>query len=580
MDSIAQVKAALTAFLADPEPGVIAIKGDWGVGKTFLWDRFIKDQEAVKGYSGYSYASFFGASSLVEVRTALFNSQVSIGKASMAVIQRKFDIAARKGSTALVKLAKPAGSQNTEHLTGVFEDKALRNIVVCLDDLERKEESVTGSALLGFITNFRDERRCKVVLLYNETKTNENKAFSATIAEYREKVIDHEVLLDPSVAQCYKIIFGDGKFDKLAAPRAVSTAAKGDARTLLQIFESAKVANIRLLRRSRSLLECLRPHLESKYPNQWPVIARQAVKLCYLHFKHAQFFQVEEVADQMKWMRLIMDKKKEGPAFERNKMIFAEVDRIGYMPDKTDQMVIDFIRFGFVDWDEYKGLLEQLESEVASVKVQAEWRATWDKLWDNFHTPSADVLAGFRAFLRKHKASLSLNQVSTVVVFLREYAASEPADELILTEKIGAFAKSYAASEPYDRDLMGLDPSVAKRVIAQSKANRGTKSISEVMANMTRSGGWNPSEAEYLQKTTKADFLAWLKAETRAGFLGDLAEFRSRLGSDAVGRSVLKKLDGALRQLGKRSPVDRRRVRYGAKLEPTPKKAAKKPPAA
>ena len=25
------------------------------------------------------------------------------------------------------------------------------------------------------------------------------------------------------------------------------------------------------------------------------------------------------------------------------------------------------------------------------------------------------------------------------------------------------------------------------------------------MANMTRSGGWNPAEAEYLRKTTKAD---------------------------------------------------------------------------
>jgi hypothetical protein len=577
MDSIAQVKAALTAFLADQEPGVIAIKGDWGVGKTFLWGRFIAEQQAVKGYSGYSYASLFGASSLAEVRTALFDSQVSIGSASMAALARKFDIVARKGSTALVKLTKPAGSQNTDHLSGVFQDKALRNIVVCLDDLERKEDSVTGSALLGFITNFRDERRCKVVLLYNEAKTNE--AFSATIAEYREKVIDHEVLLDPSVAQCYKIIFGDGKFDKLAAPRAVSTAARGDDRTLLQIFESAKVANIRLLRRSRSILEYLRPHLQSKYPNQWPVIARQAVKLCFLHFKHAQFFQVEEIADQTKWIRLIMDKKKEGPGFERNKKIFAEVERIGYQPDKTDQMVIDFIRFGFVDWDEYKGLLEQLESEVASVKVQAEWRATWDKLWDNFHTPAADVLTGLRAFLRKHKATLSLNQVSTVVVFLREYAP-DPADEAILTEKIEAFAKVYAASEPHSRSLMGLDTSVAKRVIAQSKASRGVKSINEVMENMTRVGGWNPAEAEYLRKTTKADFVAWLKSEARADFLGDLAEFRGRLDSDAVGRSVLKKLDGALRQVGKRSPLDRRRVRYGAKLEPKPKKSASKPPPA
>jgi hypothetical protein len=162
------------------------------------------------------------------------------------------------------------------------------------------------------------------------------------------------------------------------------------------------------------------------------------------------------------------------------------------------------------------------------------------------------------------------------VVFLREYAP-DPANELILTDKIEAFAGVHATSEPFSRDLMGLDESVAKRVIVLAKTRRGSKSIGEVMALMTRAGGWNPSDAEYLRKTKQADFLAWLKSESRAGFLGDLKEFRARLGSDVVGRSVLKKLDGALRQLAKRSPVDRRRVYIGVKLEPKVKKAAAPP---
>ena len=63
-------------------------------------------------------------------------------------------------------------------------------------------------------------------------------------------------------------------------------------------------------------------------------------------------------------------------------------------------------------------------------------------------------------------------------------------------------------------------------------------------------------------------------------FLTNLREFRNRLASAAEGRAVLKKLDSALRQLAKRSPIDRRRVYVGVKLEPKIKKAAASAPAA
>jgi hypothetical protein len=137
MMPIGQVEAALSSFLGYPEPEVIAVKGDWGVSKTYIWQHFVARQKKVESYAGYSYASLFGISNLAELRRAVFTNQTSIGSPL-----RSADTFLRKGGAALARFTSPPGLRNTELLASVFEDKALRNIVICLDDLERKEISI------------------------------------------------------------------------------------------------------------------------------------------------------------------------------------------------------------------------------------------------------------------------------------------------------------------------------------------------------------------------------------------------------------------------------------------------------
>ncbi|HWZ93764.1 MAG TPA: hypothetical protein VNW30_01095 [Opitutaceae bacterium] len=567
MTPISHVEAALARFLADPQPGVIAVKGDWGVGKTYIWQHFIARQKKVKGYAGYSYASLFGISSLEDLRLALFTNQASIGSPL-----RSADNFLRRGSAALVRYCKPAGLQNTELLAHVFEDKALRDIVICLDDLERKESTITTSALLGFITSLRDERRCKVVLLYNESKTKRLPEFSSAIAEYREKVIDHEVLLHPTVAECYALIFSDGHYGDLGPALQGATAnAAGDARSLLQILEAAKVANIRLIRKVRQALDYFAPQIAHTYPKHWPLFARQIVKLCCLHFLHAQEFAVEEVADKTKWIAMFINMKKQGAEHDRHRAMYAVVDRIGYSATKIDQIVIDFFRAGFVEWDAYKAILEEMEADHRRTELAASSHATWDKLWDNFQAPADEVLAGLRSFLEANAGKLSLNEVAQLVMFLGEYSP-RVSDKKILDEKIAAFVTSARNNNSLDFDLISMDPKVAAQVQKEIAKNVEAKPIMEVVNQMTAPGGWNPSDVRSLDGYTRDDFLTWLKSESSLGLLSKLAEFRTRLGGDAAGQGVLKRLDWALRKMEKRSRLDARRVHIGAKL-PKPSRA-------
>jgi tRNA A37 threonylcarbamoyladenosine biosynthesis protein TsaE len=59
MNAVQQCEQFLKAFLADERSMVVAMKGDWGVGKTHLWKRFIAANESKVMAKGYAYASLF-----------------------------------------------------------------------------------------------------------------------------------------------------------------------------------------------------------------------------------------------------------------------------------------------------------------------------------------------------------------------------------------------------------------------------------------------------------------------------------------------------------------------------------------
>ena len=59
---ITLINYKIQTFLKSLLPEVIAIKGHWGVGKTFAWNKWLNDAKA-NGQIGlvrYSYVSLFG----------------------------------------------------------------------------------------------------------------------------------------------------------------------------------------------------------------------------------------------------------------------------------------------------------------------------------------------------------------------------------------------------------------------------------------------------------------------------------------------------------------------------------------
>ncbi|EBY8275686.1 NTPase, partial [Salmonella enterica subsp. enterica serovar Braenderup] len=79
--SIKLINEQIADFLTTNDPEVMAIQGDWGIGKTYSWNKVLNECKADLSYSRYSYVSLFGVNSLEGLKYSIFEN--AIQKASI-----------------------------------------------------------------------------------------------------------------------------------------------------------------------------------------------------------------------------------------------------------------------------------------------------------------------------------------------------------------------------------------------------------------------------------------------------------------------------------------------------------------
>src|SRR5688572_20769896 len=67
----ATVRAVVERFLRSEATEVLAIKGAWGVGKTYAWNKLVIDNKDKIALPNYCYVSLFGLSSIADLRLAI-----------------------------------------------------------------------------------------------------------------------------------------------------------------------------------------------------------------------------------------------------------------------------------------------------------------------------------------------------------------------------------------------------------------------------------------------------------------------------------------------------------------------------
>ncbi len=146
----------------------VMLKGEWGAGKTYFIRDYLKTFAAKRKafdplyHSGYYYVSLFGKTTRADIAAALFNAaHPALGSGAAALIA---NVASRAANTMTKGQAIREGDAAALQVAMTnLEGRAL-----IFDDLERCPMKL--EELLGYLNDFVEAKRLKVILLADETR--------------------------------------------------------------------------------------------------------------------------------------------------------------------------------------------------------------------------------------------------------------------------------------------------------------------------------------------------------------------------------------------------------------------------
>lgn len=208
----------------------MAIKGKWGVGKTFYWSRVVdeelneprerarggglrnlfgrsadKEDPVPKARKGYAYVSLFGLNSIEELKDALVTAIATRkvrGTSRAAAVAREAVPELTEAAKKLLEALPGVGPAATS-LGKSMAFRLVNDALVCFDDLERRGEGLRIEDVFGLVTQLREERDCDVVVILNDGALEEDDKLA--YERHGEKAIDIHVAFEPTPEESVEI---------------------------------------------------------------------------------------------------------------------------------------------------------------------------------------------------------------------------------------------------------------------------------------------------------------------------------------------------------------------------------------
>ncbi|MGL2826244.1 P-loop NTPase fold protein [Helicobacter pylori] len=220
------------------KPVAIAINGEWGIGKTYLWKNGLAPLIREELKKNPIYTSVFGKKdeqAIIEDLVAQFlsaekqktNSIRNIINGILSFLSVHFG----------VKI-----NVNVDFLFKMLKKEHMENTIVCIDEFERLSDKIPVQDILGLISELKEHKGCCVIVICNYFKlfTDETqKIFDA----YCEKVFDRMFNFSPCAKEQIEVMGGHPiKTDFEAYPYMKDTFNIDDNTTNLRTFQ--KLNNI------------------------------------------------------------------------------------------------------------------------------------------------------------------------------------------------------------------------------------------------------------------------------------------------------------------------------------------------
>lgn len=250
---INEIKKILESAINNKSIRTIQISGDWGSGKTHLWEDYKKncmDPEIKNSL----YISLFGKKEIDDIKINLAMQSIrknSITDKIKTLIEKIVNSKFLKKDKNLINLVKEIILKTINFFDRSIKDKKIKNKTmefiatdflygkfIIIDDLERKNDALEISEILGLINELVEKKNARIIILVNEKEIKEREKWEL----FKEKTIDAEIFINLDSEEVATIAINN-KNQKLFSEE-IKEASK-----------ILKLKNIRALMKSIDLIE-------------------------------------------------------------------------------------------------------------------------------------------------------------------------------------------------------------------------------------------------------------------------------------------------------------------------------------
>lgn len=568
--SIHLVQEEISRFLSDDQPGVLVIAGKWGVGKTFAWNRYLraaKDHGKIS-FDHYSYVSLFGLRNLDDLRSAIFQNTIKrgdIGKvAGLDTLEGVVDAAPTlwRKSGLLARLIP-----GVDKYTAAFDKIGffwVKRQIICIDDLERKSASLDMRDVLGLISQLREQRECKVVLLLNDERFHE--ADEAEFRDQLEKVADLTLRFEPTPAEAAEIgVDGDLPFHE----------------QLRQNCTALGIVNIRTIKK----IERRAKRLYSELVTFDPRVFQQALHtLALLEFAKLQ----PSEAPSLDYIRSLNDFST---AFEE---LLAEQEEIppehaewqsllnSYnftQIDELDGVILKSVCEGHIDPELLRKEAEALQKRLEASDADQSFQDAWELYHGSFDDNAPHVADALADAVRKTPNAISPTNLSGTIGLLKDIGWGGDIQEVI-AGYVAARGDEPKGFWDLPNSTFGAevrDPDVRAAFSNKLATFDEDREPVAILTEIGRRQGWSRDDLTFLATLSADDFYALFKGlrgtELRRAIAGALS-FRNIGNADEMMTAVTANAVAALQRIGQESQINRRRVNQKGVDVPEPENGA------
>jgi hypothetical protein len=212
MDTYERVRLSLIALLNDKNHKVVALRGKWGTGKTYLWRSL--SSNGLAGGKKPIYVSLFGVRTIKELKLRILQS---VGLSDQSAFKKLVEAGAGLGAG----LVKRFTGYSAEDGVLLWVSSLVKDKLIVIDDLERKHSTLHTDEVMGFLSEYSDSHGAQFLVLLNLEKLGDE-----LWNTLHEKVVDGEVVLDPSSSEAFDIAANGATDGYIAIARATCSKLK------------------------------------------------------------------------------------------------------------------------------------------------------------------------------------------------------------------------------------------------------------------------------------------------------------------------------------------------------------------